>query len=242
MKRRLYWLSVREGASRVTDEEQRIYKSWSDISTNPSARVRKRLSQPSTTLSSIGPLFFTISARIASFINQGISEQWIELAAQLMLQTGLESCLMPEGVYDGENPLVIAFAWGWIPPRYWDDYKSSDETGIEAAVMINDMFAANQGEELRENQMWEERRLKYLSLFSVSKAKGLPNRDVLEAQLGKIARKYPMHEFERNMLDFSRAIWELYRKPLLVQIEEGKVDGMTEREFEDFKHRIFAPC
>ena len=66
-------------------------------------------------------------------------------------------------------------------------------------------------------------------------------------RLRKMATDYPFREFQRKVMVFSRAMWDLCREPLLVQMEKGEVedgDGsmMTEDELREFRRRIFATC
>ena len=70
--------------------------------------------------------------------------------------------LPDESIRGDENPLAPAFAWGWIPPTYWDDYESGDESGVEVERMINNLFEdSGPGGEARENSLWKEARLRY---------------------------------------------------------------------------------
>ncbi|ERF71401.1 hypothetical protein EPUS_07429 [Endocarpon pusillum Z07020] len=237
-ERRQYWLSARQKTSQVTEKESTIYKTLNNFCTQPTTTIENQLPHP--TLGSIIPLFFNISARIAIFIDQSMSEQWIELAAQFMLQAALESCLMLDGTVEGGNPLALSFAWGWIPSTYWKDFDSSDKSGIEAELMINDMFADDRGNQSKGDPAWQKARLKYMSLLgSLQSGERLDNRSLV-TQLQKITNEYPIREFERKVMVFAQQMWEFCRKPLLVQIEEGRVKGMTECEFEDFKKRIFV--
>ena len=93
---------------------------------------------------------------------------------------------------------------------------------------------------LRENQAWQETRLKYLTLFDVSPYVKQPM-DKLQRFVEKMAKEHPVREFEKDLMVFLREMWRFCRKPLLVQIEEGEVEGIPHDEFEDFKKKIFAP-
>ena len=236
-QRRNYWLSARQRRSVSLDQEHSIYTAYDGFCAKPSPPGQNRLAYPS--LRDISPLFFTISAKVARCIGQGISEQWMELAAQFMLQASLESCLMPGGTANGENPLAVSFAWGWIPPRFWDDIDSTDELDVEAELLINNMFVEDDKKHTRENQVWQQTRLKYMSLFSVPHLEGRLDRHALFTHLTNVSGEHPVEDFEKKMVVFSKSIWEFCRTPLLVQIERGAVEGMTKAEFEDFKKRAF---
>jgi hypothetical protein len=238
-ERRNYWLSARKGRSVPRDQEHGIYTAYDGFSTEANPPGQHQPAYP--TLRDISPLFFSMSAKVASCIGQGISEQWMELAAQFMLQASLESCLMPGCTANGENPLAVSFAWGWIPPRFWDDIVSGDEIGVEAEMLINNMFLDDDKNHARENPAWQKTRLKYMSLFSSPQAEGHLGRHALSMHLINIASEHPRQDFEKKIVVFSKSIWEICRRPLLVQIEGGAVDGMSKSEFEDFKKGAFIP-
>lgn len=241
-ERRIYWLSVRQDISAGTENEYAIYRKWGDTGARSSSGTYSNNHlKPAKKLSSISPLFFTISAKIASFIDQDISEKWMELAAQFMLHAALESCLICQEDGSIGDLLAFSFAWGWIPSSYWDAFgESRSDKSIEAEMVINTMFEDNDGQEARENQTWREKRLQYLSLFNVSGSSSPPI-DKFYEQAEKITYKYPIVQFESQLMEFLREMWKFCRKPLLVQIEEGEVEGIPQHDFEDFKKRIFAP-
>jgi hypothetical protein len=238
-ERRNYWLSARRGKVNSADQEHGIYTAYDGFCTKLKPPGQNKPAYPK--LRDFSPLFFTISAKVASCIGQGISEQWMELAAQFMLQAALESCLMPGGATNGENPLAVSFAWGWIPPRFWDDVGSSDESGVEAEMLINSMFVDDNKNSPRENRIWQKIRLRYMSLFRIPQPEGHLDRHVLSTHLMNIAKHHPLQDFEKKVVAFSKSIWEICRTPLLTQIEGGAVEGMTKSEFEDFKKRAFLP-
>jgi hypothetical protein len=240
LERRKYWIWAREDMTLLTDQERGIYSSWDGICTKPGPDRKKRLPHQRTTLGRMSSLFFTISARIASFIDQGISETWAELAAQFMVQAALELCLTPQGAGEGRSPLTLAFAWGWIPSVFWKKYhESTNEGDTDPEVMINEMFQDEVGQERKEKQMWQETRLRYLSLFDVSHCNE-PRESSLRTRLKTIAKVHPLHAFEEKVVVFLEEMWKFCRKPLLVQIEEGEVEGLTNHEFEEFKRSIFV--
>lgn len=226
--------------SSTTHPEDSTYNTWNRLCRRSSSTKVNKPPRTEATLISLSPLFFTISARITGFVNQGISKQWVELAAQLMLQAALESCLTTAGMHGIDNPVSVAFAWGWIPSSHWDECESIDRVSIEHEEMINRMFEDDSSNRTRENQLWQMTRLKYLSIFSNPQPIELDDTARMEHLLG-IAEEYPIHEFEKKVVVFLEAMWKFCRKPLLVQIEEGVVDGMASSEFEEFKQRIFAP-
>ena len=81
--KRQYWILAREKTSTITGQEHDIYSAWGGFYHSQSApKTEGKLPQHHPlTIGHVTPLFFTISAKIASFIDQGISEQWVELGA-----------------------------------------------------------------------------------------------------------------------------------------------------------------
>jgi len=45
--------------------------------------------------------------------------------------------------------------------------------------------------------------------------------------------------FDGKIADYLEGLWKLGEKPLLVEIEQGKVEGWTKEEFEEFMGNVF---
>jgi hypothetical protein len=95
------------------------------------------------------------------------------------------------------------------------------------------------GQEMPE---WTSIRLEHLSAFGTSPG---GNEDYKKARrwqverLRKIAEQYPIQKFNGKVVDYLEGLWKLGQKPLLVQIEEGKIEGLTQDEFEQFMENVF---
>lgn len=235
---------MREETSQVTDWERTVYKSWQDVGEASSSLIGDGSRDP-VTLKNMCPFFLTLSARIFGFIKQTIGETWVELAAQFMLQAALEAYLTPSLADDKNNQVAQAFAWGWIPPERWErDYGWTDQSGADLELMANKIFADEDSRLAGENQLWQETRLKYLSFFDISKQQqhGEPlSHQQLKTLLGSLARENPVEALEVKMMDVLEQMWSLCRKPVLIQIEEGHLDGLSSDEFDDFKERVLLP-
>jgi hypothetical protein len=243
-ERREFWLQSREGTSALSEQERKMYESWSIVDEMLLTEAKKKLPDQGIAaipVNSIAPLFFTVSAKISNWIDQGISELWADLAGQFMLQAAMESLRNSPASESKRYIIMFAFARGWIPAQCWDDFETDDDTGVEAEVMINAMFEDENSRDPTENQKWQETRLRCLSLFDLSKSDALPPPDRLAARLAKISKRYPVQKFEEQLMAFMKAMWEFCRKPLLLQIQEGKVEGMTAEEFEEFKRNALLP-
>ena len=194
------------------------------------------------------PQFLDLSANMAATLGQDVNEQWMLLAAEFMLQSAWEKHVYLDAERN-EEPLKVAFGWD-----RWDYEKlentllttgaSSEVKGLE--VRVDGMFRGGDRylEEAvgHESSSWSNIKLDYLSAFGRS-----PNgtEGVHQAQrwqvkrLKAIAERFPMKAFDSKIVDYIEGLWELGRKPLLVQIEQGKVEGLNEEEFKEFMRNVF---
>jgi hypothetical protein len=195
------------------------------------------------------PRFLDISADIAANLGQDVTEQWMLLAAEFMLQSAWEKFVYLDADAN-EEPLKVAFGWGrWHQEQEFESSVMEPEARKEAKAAegrVNTMFSTSNefSEESsgREMPEWTKIRLEHLSAF------GTPpggNEDSKQAQrwqverLRKIAEQYPIQKFDGKVVDFLEGLWKLGQKPLLVQIEEGKIEGLTKDEFEQFMENVF---
>ena len=56
-------------------------------------------------------------------------------------------------------------------------------------------------------------------------------------QLEKVAQKFPMHKFEVQLLNFLRGLQGSSERPVLAQLESGKLEGSSTEETEQFMKR-----
>ena len=212
--------------------------------------------------------FMYLSSVIAPIVGGDINKNWMELALQLMLQSALEVLSTAElsnehstnnetAATNGHPPqvpgLIECFAFGYLPSI--TDSQSVSET--EQA--INAMFAASSSTspDKIENPDWVKLRSEYLSEFrhpnhTVTKdtdstlTKTIPTRDfkAYEARIARLKHKFPFEEVEANLLRCLEHFWavncdsSVSGKPVLVQVEEGRLDGLNEKEFEEFLGRV----
>ena len=190
------------------------------------------------------PLFLDLSADMAILLGQDVSEQWMRLAAEFMLQSAWENHahLASEA---GDEPLKIAFGWG-----QWDRREELDDTMLSAVataaeVHVDALFRTfdRSPEEAAGQEIlaWSKIKLEYLSAFGTTPA-GVTN--VHHGQrwqvkrLKEISERFPSVRFHSKMAEYIEDIWKLGRKPILVQIEEGRIEGLTEKDFEDLKENL----
>ena len=173
------------------------------------------------------PLFIEVSASRNAMNASNLSEQWMNLAAELMLQACIEKYLAVGA--QGTDAIDEAFAWGYEEPR--TNIHSSD---------VNDMFEDE--EYATEVEGWSQIKRSYLERLFLSKEAligigGSDNSTVarpIVSHLETIAAEFPIATFETSILTFLARLSMSIPKPLLVQLESGRLDGMNEEETQDF--------
>src|SRR5947207_3685836 len=195
------------------------------------------------------PRFFDLSADMAASLGQDVTKQWMLLAAEFMLQSAWEQLVYLDADAT-EEPRKVAFGWGW-----WHQEQDLERTvmGPEASKeakaaegRVNAMFSTSDessGESGgREMPEWTKIRLEHLSAFGTPPGgheDPKPARRWQVERLRKITEQYPIQKFDAKVVDFLEELWNLLQKPLLVQIEEGKIEGLTEDEFGQFMENVF---
>ncbi|KAF2433811.1 hypothetical protein EJ08DRAFT_694290 [Tothia fuscella] len=180
----------------------------------------------STALADLVPMFVALSAARSELQDTdaaNITTQWMELAGEFMLQAALEQCL----VYGtgSASKLREIFSWGWRPSPTqvaWDDERT-----------VNHMFC-EEGR-AREVEGWAKIRREYVEMLTPPQ--GVP----LLTHLQNLTAQLPLDRFEGELLNFVHALQEGQDVPVLVQLENGQVTGLTARETEALKQRIRMP-
>jgi len=161
------------------------------------------------------PLFFKLSthrsALDATAVN--IRRDWMNLAGQFMFQAAIEQLL----VYGTKDPEVIREIFSWI----WKEDKNIDE-----------MFADHGAAEVAE---WERVRSSWAALL-----KPTSKSCSLATHLLQVAALYPLHDFEKCMMSFLATVHSRISPPLLLQLEDGHVDGLSMSQCQDLLQRAQA--
>lgn len=170
------------------------------------------------------PSFMSVSAAIASFFDgNNITDVWMHQATEWMLQAVLEQYLVFG--QQGLDAIDEAFAWGYKP---WQDSLGVEEEG-HVDDEVNLMFSDDT--EAKEVEGWSAVRVQYLEELFPDEAE-LPNAEGgrLQRHLESVAARFPIVDFEKKIVDFLHALSVTIAKPVLVQLEEGQLDGMSEEE------------
>ncbi|KAK5172863.1 uncharacterized protein LTR77_002983 [Saxophila tyrrhenica] len=174
------------------------------------------------------PLFMRLSAARNAMNGSNLTELWMELACELMLQACLEHYLV-FGAH-GTDAIDEAFAWGY---KTAEDDSQTSANNVDASSVnhdeVNAMFEDDEFE--MEAEGWAEIKMSYLRRLQPDRA--VPEKDTA-ALLGMVATQHPVEAFEKRLLTYLSALSESMVKPVLVQLENGQLDGMTQQETKDF--------
>lgn len=169
------------------------------------------LYRPAISLLDTIPQFMAVSAAQISMQGGTITETWMRLAAGYMAQAVAEQFL----VYGSQRQGVLqeAFSWGFDP-------ECSAEEGTDE-FQINAMFwgvdAVVDG--------WDRIRDEHTQALTP------PAGTDLQAHLETLmANDLSIDEFDRRLIDFLDKMLMGQSKPLLLQIESGKIDGLPRKE------------
>ncbi|KAK5724142.1 hypothetical protein LTR17_013618 [Elasticomyces elasticus] len=207
------------------------------------------------TLSSVSlldllPLFVQVSAARSAMIEEsGLTEQWMHMAAELMLQAALEQYL----VYGAKEGDVVreAFAWGLKvqAERMEVDGEAHDEKEKdEVDFMFTDAFYET------EVEGWADIKRSYMTelLPSVDEEQAKSSKDTYSipssddgsgrtpsavdvvSRLEMAAARHPLDNFEASVLGFLDALSKSIPVPVLVQLENGHLNDMTRQETQEF--------
>ncbi|KAF8461060.1 hypothetical protein BDZ91DRAFT_737792 [Kalaharituber pfeilii] len=189
------------------------------------------------------PLFMLVSAWSSSILlGAPASTLWMQVAGSLMAHAFIEDYLC-----HGIAPFQAfqeCFAWGVMPLGGSDDEETIEEDTIEE-VVINEMFGAEKGNVTKE---WEE--VKKVLMNELIPPEG--SQLSLEQHLvGKVlqteendddtVRTGSFRSFEKDMVEgLIMAMANALEKPVLAQLEEGKLAGLEVEEVKKVLERAGA--
>jgi hypothetical protein len=195
------------------------------------------------------PRFMDLSAQIAQLTERGVSEMWLELANDFMLQAAIEVGLTGPSSSHGpkieHEALLACFGWGLATGS--TNAASGDDGDCHSSEdAINEMLLPKTNEA---SSSWIERRRQTISEFMKhiqpegEEAQGAyMHRDDMRYHFSTLLADHPTDKFEVKMLDYIRnlqMVWtQLTEEPILIQIEQGKLKGLDEDEFQAFMDRV----
>jgi len=157
------------------------------------------------------PLFLRLSAARAALKGDEatIKESWMHFAGEFMLQAAMEQ-LMVHGAKDAEV-LKEIFSWKW------------------AGLDLDEMFEAQGQEDIAQ---WDAIRREWAGKLNPPSRSTSLGRHLLD-----IAKQFPLHRFERRMLNFLEACHSSLTTPVLIQAENGQFEGMSLQDSEEVLRR-----
>jgi hypothetical protein len=256
---RLKWWDARNPPVRQqSSREEDIVNSWRGFFTLPTGGTEKETTaaslrnlqaqaSKSIPLLELLPVFLHLSAEMATNLGQDVTQQWMVLAVEFMLQSAWEKLVYLDT--DGtKEPLKAAFGWGhW---ESWDELSdawTASDASVEVKtedMRIARMFSTrDKSGEFVIMPEWSKVKFEYLSAFGTSPdgSQECPQHAQRwqVKRLREIKDRFPMEVFDGKIADFLEGLWKLGDKPLLVEIEQGKIEGWTKEEFEEFMGNVF---
>lgn len=190
------------------------------------------------------PMFVQTSAMRNAMSGSTLTERWMHLACEFMLQACLEQYLV-RGVH-GTDPIHEAFAWGYKNDTRHDVKPHNAEANEDSRKNdVKEMFEDE--ENATEAEGWTSTKMAYLgelfrledgsipSTFSTSSSReaSLDTRGIA-SHLEMVAVRYPISSFETSLVKFFEALSNSIPEPILSQLEQGRLCGMTEQQTRDF--------
>ncbi|KAK3677262.1 hypothetical protein LTR78_002800 [Recurvomyces mirabilis] len=194
--------------------------------------------EASLSLLDILPSFMRTSAARCAMSESFLTEISMQMLAEFCLQASLEQYLVFGA--EGTDAVDEAFAWGYqeSSPSGGDDGSAEEE---EHEDEIIDMFTDGRYE--TEVEGWAEIKTAHISQLFPSNITSAAPRNAFtgagsSAELTTIletaATKYPITDFETNILSYLEAMAQSIPEPVLVQLERGQLDGMSKAETQEF--------
>ena len=201
--------------------------------------------------------FMILSARIVQQLpEKDINDKWMQPAGELILHASLEALQATLSQDDSVNTpstipgILDCFAFQFSLEL--EQFHQSDEEDARMEVQPFDPAALE--EELAINSMfkpqaetWNHIRSTFLSEFLLPESVASDSASVAEAyrrRIPRLHRKFPLQNTLRSIFECLDNLWaintssDISGKPVLVQIEEGALEGLDEQEFEAFSERV----
>ncbi|KAL8771753.1 MAG: hypothetical protein Q9209_002944 [Squamulea sp. 1 TL-2023] len=190
------------------------------------------------------PLFLALSAAQNALQGSAITEIWMILAAGYMAQSYMEQVIVYQN--KGADLLKEAFTWG-----YDADCRAKEDSD---EWQINRMFGADESS----IQLWEsikEEHIQAVSPSSIGYCRYLglsqyilqlrpPDNTLLVDHLESLASgELSVVAFREKIVEFLTGLLSAHQAPLLIQLERGKVDGLSRKATAALKKRTgFVDC
>ena len=190
--------------------------------------------------------YIALSAAFTQLGNSQITRPWMLLTAQFMLGATLEQFLVYGAT--GREVIAEAFAYGCSSKLSEDDATKIDDDEL----IINNMFWYGHGDGAGNSEVggWREIRSAHINSVSDPVAgcirltdysdKLVPSEGttLLEHLKDIEANELPISTLQPAIIDFLKHLLQAQPRPLLSQVEQGNVDGLTLEQSQSFLHKI----
>ena len=238
-----------QGDEADIEKENYILLAWSDYQ---SAAERDDAPQhPPSPLFGVLYLFMALSAEIGHIMGC-INENLMQLACDTMLQTSLDVLSTPRRPYrDPEdvipgmstyNHYVVPtlghiFAYGYVP-NFEQTPASNDDLDLTSQMLSETIVNSKENTSVTvEKPEWTIMRHATILEFQIP-LRSLHDHTAYSARLTRLKQKYPYPEFRTKLVRCLEHFWNVNQDPsvsglpVLVQIENRGLNGLTEEEFE----------
>lgn len=147
---------------------------------------------------------------LCKMVPLNVTHSWMNGAVVFMLQAAIEQILIYGNII--EDSIDEAFAWDWV-----------EVTGQVLWTSENNDAEAS---------MWENKRISLKTSLLNNQ------RPTWEDHFRHLLTEFPLLHFDEMILELLSGLLKMLNTPVLMQLEAGKLDGLTVTETEAFKDRI----
>lgn len=201
------------------------------------------------------PLFMEISAEIARLTEADVSNMWVKLACEFMIQAAIEAgsraLTASQGWNTIQKPLMACFGWGL--PIAMSEFLLvmgvEDASVAEREKKVHHMLRSIKDKGDTQTASWDYHRGQAIEEVMINMNSNSGDRmdedDEREHDLRQFLNVQHYHvpeDFEVQMLHYIKdlqAVWAQFNEePILLQIEQGRLEGLEDDEFTAFIERV----
>jgi hypothetical protein len=201
------------------------------------------------------PLFMELSAEIVDLTQTDVSSVWLQLACEFMTQAGIEVVLQAttssEWTEVDRHTLTACFGWG--PPINMSDFSlimEIEESSVaDTEKKIHHMLRSTGDNPDSQTPSWDEESSHAINEFKLNTDQRYDESEVAgwyannkRKQIIELQVNHPVQRFEVQILHYMenlQKVWaQLNEEPVLLQIEQGRLQGLNGEGFQDFMDRV----
>lgn len=201
------------------------------------------------------PPFMELSAEIVALTQTDVSSVWLQLASEFTTQAAIEVVLEAatslEWTEVDHDTIMACFGWGLsMKMSDFSRVLESEESSVaDTEKKIHHMLQSTGDNPDSQTPPWDELNSHAVKEFSLNTDLPYDQSEVIEWDMG-VKRKqisylqadHPVHQFEAQILHYIenlQKVWaQLNEEPVLLQIEQGRLQGLNGEEFQAFMDRV----